>query len=442
MGQRDRNDRGRLMTHRTTKLGALLLPPLALLACEAGPGVEAGLDDVPVLAVASDMRLGSFDDPTVGFTSVSDLDVGADGRIYVLERSQQEIRVFGPDGALERVMGGEGEGPGEFRGAFSFGVEGDTVWVIDLRLDRITLFDRAGELLSTARIEPVRVPAPECSGYVGPVGMRPDGLFTSELNRIACSRDEPDSGVGEGDSIPYPRVLFSPEGAVVDTLSWEPRPPPRMIPPPDAPTTPFETITVGSERYRVPTPPSVLPRWYPLHDGRVVVHAPRAESSEEGAVTVTRTGLGGDTMYHRVLRYTPVPYTDADLDASAEEAARSGSGFVAFSGGAPVRPERSEADVRRAAVRLRAEMDFPEHRPPIETSWVGPDGSVWLLRRQADAAEAAPHRWVVLRPDGATRGQVELPPDSRPLWARGDTFWAVERDDFDVPWLVRYGFER
>jgi hypothetical protein len=49
---------------------------------------------------------------------------------------------------------------------------------------------------------------------------------------------------------------------------------------------------------------------------------------------------------------------------------------------------------------------------------------------------------MILRPDGSPRGQVELPKGTTLQWMSGDVVYAVERDDLDVPWIVRYGMRR
>jgi hypothetical protein len=45
---------------------------------------------------------------------------------------------------------------------------------------------------------------------------------------------------------------------------------------------------------------------------------------------------------------------------------------------------------------------------------------------------------VVLDPEGFPRAAIELPSQVRPLWASGETLWAVVPDELEVPWVVRY----
>jgi len=426
---------------RTGGLGVLCL----LLAC-GGSTTSEGTDiaDLPLLEVEEEARFGSVEDPDAGFTRIRDVDVDEDGRIYVLESGAQEIRVLAPDGREERRIGREGDGPGEFRRAYAIGVSGDTVWALDSRLDRITLFDREGEVLSTGRIEQARVPLPTCAGLLRPIGMRADGYFPSEMTSLVCTRDTRESGVEEGDSIPVPRVLFDATGAVVDTIGWDPIPPPTMVRPPGAPEPDRRRITVGDDRYTVPTPPRGLPEWSALLDGRIILDAPMPGRGERGTFAVTRRDLEGDTIYRRVFVYEPMAYTDADLDAIADRAIRSGATGIILAGGGVVVPgaEMDDAERRRVASRLREAMDFPDHRRAVDDAWTARDGSVWIQYVRPEGNPEAPSRFLVLDPDGRPRGRVELPPDTEVEWSRDDTFWAVETDDFDVPWLMRYGVAR
>ncbi|HEX2165979.1 MAG TPA: hypothetical protein VHG09_01955, partial [Longimicrobiales bacterium] len=178
---------------------------------------------------------------------------------------------------------------------------GDTLWAYDSEAGRITLFDRAGNVLSTGPTHGLQIPLASGFGYVLPERMRPDGLFTGWLSRISYSRDDPPSGFDESVPVPIPHVLFDATGAVVDTIGWMPAPPPRMVPPPDFDNGPPVRITVGSQSYFVPRAPPELPRWLPLVDGRIVVDVPNATDASAGRFTVTRIGLNSDAVYHRVL---------------------------------------------------------------------------------------------------------------------------------------------
>ena len=65
------------------------------------------------------------------------------GRIYVADRKPAGIKVFTPDGKLVRVIGREGEGPGEFRVGF-IAVRGAHLVLHDPQLARTSVWDTSG----------------------------------------------------------------------------------------------------------------------------------------------------------------------------------------------------------------------------------------------------------------------------------------------------------
>jgi len=191
-------------------------------------------------------------------------------------------------------------------------------------------------------------------------------------------------------------------------------------------------IVQVDRRQLVPSPPSGLPWWMPLSDGYLLIETPLAETQGDGVLTVTRFGLVGDTLFSRALHYEPVPYSAAALDSIAARAARGEPGGMLpfFTPGAPVPP-----DWEVIARSLRAEIDFPKFQMPIQYPWAARDGSIWLRWQDVDNSTA---RWILLDVQGRPRGELRLPADIQIQWSRGDTFWAVDPDEYDVPWLVRF----
>jgi hypothetical protein len=269
--------------------------------------------------------------------------------------------------------------------------------------------------------------------------MRLDGKFTSRMGRIASNPNTPPTGVQATDRIPVPLVLFDASGAVTDTIGWAGRPPPRLWRPPAQDDLRFESVEVDGRRAAVPSPPTALPWWESFLDGYLVVATPLAQNAEDGVFTVTRFGLSEDTIFTRALHYEPTPYSAAVLDSIAARAARGESGGMVpiammVGGGRRGPPENWEVIARS----LRSAMQFPDYRLPIESVWVAQDEGIWLRRWDGVAATAS---WIILNSDGNPRGELELPHDVRPMWSRGDVFWAVDPDEFDVPWLVRFTVE-
>jgi hypothetical protein len=421
---------------RSTCLSLMSLVFLAgaLVSC-GDDGASTGrdplsLDGLPHFTLVEELRLGDRDDPDLGFSRVGGLAVDDDGLIYVGEAQAREIRVFSREGERLRVIGRPGQGPGEFQGSPRFGVVGDTLWTFDMQGDRITLFRRDGTLLSAHRVEGIGLGLPSGGfAWVLPLQMQSDGRFTSDLLRVTFDPNRRADGVGPA-MLRVPRVLFDARGQVVDTLGWDSSPKPRMVPPPGHESS-MRMITVGERRLVVPTPPTTLPQWIALDDGRIEIDMPIPPDAHQGAVRVTRFGLAEDTVYCTRLTFTPEPFTQDDLDSIAATAARRPGGGIVFPGAAPP----PAGDVAAIQARLRAEMAFPAFRPGALRGRVGEDGAVWLQRYDADPLV---QRWIVLDSGGMPRGEVELPHGSRPIWSRADTVWVMEPDEVEVPWVVRY----
>jgi hypothetical protein len=79
------------------------------------------------------------------FTAITGLEVDEDGRIYVLDRQANQLRIFAPDGSHLQSVGRTGEGPGEFRAANGMRwIAPDSLVVVDQRGDRYTILTRDG----------------------------------------------------------------------------------------------------------------------------------------------------------------------------------------------------------------------------------------------------------------------------------------------------------
>ncbi|HEX6134214.1 MAG TPA: 6-bladed beta-propeller, partial [Longimicrobiales bacterium] len=83
------------------------------------------------------------------FVDIAGIVTVGDDIIVANRHSPPAIQVFGADGSLLRTIGGDGEGPGEFRTIFAVWTEGDTIAALDTRLFRVSRFDVSGSLLGT-----------------------------------------------------------------------------------------------------------------------------------------------------------------------------------------------------------------------------------------------------------------------------------------------------
>jgi len=397
---------------------------LAAACTGESPSAAFDADSVPRLALVEELRIGSRDDPDTGFSTISQVDVDRDDQVYVYEQQQGAIRVYDPRGRLVRTIGRRGAGPGEFQRPINFWVVGDTIWTYETRglSGLITRFDRMGAVLSTGKTNAaVRFRTRDTLGMIVPRRVRDDGRLETQTLVI-----EPNPLT---DTITTAALLIDATGAVVDTAGWDKWGPPRPSAGKSAPP-----IDVGGTKYRVPIPPdSTAP--LESHDGnRVVVTFLPEGTAPARAFTVTRLGSTRDTLMHRRFSYSPRRYDEPVLDALTWQSVREPAGNYAFINGAVVLPPM-RADSMAAFAAVRGAVRFPEHQRPVHEIMVQRDSTIWL-RREDDGTSTV--RWLLLRADGRARAEVGVPRGVTIVWNRGDVAWGIERDDADVPWLVKY----
>jgi hypothetical protein len=102
---------------------------------------------------------------------VSDAVVLYSGGLAVANRGTHEVRYYDAQGQFLRSVGGEGDGPGEFRGIQFVGrFEGDSVLVFDERHRRASVFDEQGRFIRSFSLN-----MPTNTGRPSPVGVLSSG---------------------------------------------------------------------------------------------------------------------------------------------------------------------------------------------------------------------------------------------------------------------------
>lgn len=74
------------------------------------------------------------------FGGIAAVEVGPEGRVLVADYMTQLLSVYSRQGDRVLLLGGRGEGPGEFQGLRDIATRADTVFALDTRLQRITAF--------------------------------------------------------------------------------------------------------------------------------------------------------------------------------------------------------------------------------------------------------------------------------------------------------------
>ena len=330
-----------------------------------------------------DLRIGTMEGNGPDLLgNVRWMEVDPAGRIWVLEGQAQEIRIFGPDGSYVKTVGREGGGPGEFAGALhiQLGPDGN-MWVVDPQNNRVSLFDTSGTFVESKLIPGgfMIIPWPggfDAAGYqYGPVPLPGDELFNLGLVRYDSA--------------------FTP----VDTL----RPP----------TDPIERdrfeLRRGEDMYWITSIP---------YTGGFEFHLSRAGTMwamVKDDYRLFEFSADGDTLRAISRDFTPLPVTEADMEAARERLAD--------------------------FIRNGGKVDWskiPDTKPAAEDFFLDDEGNVWV--EPVAAHEEQGKLFDVFDPEGRFLGTVHLPfalSMNPPPMVRKSVLYGVTEDELEVPYVVR-----
>jgi hypothetical protein len=383
------------------------LAALAVVMAGCAGSSDGGdfVDALPHFTIDEELRIGSVDDPDVGFSSITAVTVDQAGRVFVLERQEMAVRIYDDDGILQTKLGSRGEGPGEFQFPSAMGLIADTLWVSDVMLRRVSLFTPDDGFIysfpmTTVEIETV----PGLAARLVSQDPRPDGLLNTTW-MIPVLREMPD------DSFWLPHARMDRDGTVIDTIQLQ-----------RYGFAQRERVDVGGRTLSVPSGPSSHPLFIDAGDDAYVIERPVATSADAAEFTITRIAGIADTLFHDTLGYRPRPFDATAIDSVIAAAVASYR-------------QRNDPDADAIAAAFRAGFSPPAFHPPIGSGRVGEDGTLWLERHDAGGPVI---EWLLVAADGEPRGILELDRGTVVHWSDASILWAVARDEFDVPWLVKY----
>ena len=320
------------------------------------------------------------------FGKVSSAAFGPDGTVFVADALNQEVRVFGLDGAHRRTFGRGGEGPGEFSGLYSLAWVGDRLLTLDPHLGRIGAFSAEGEWLGQWNIEGGVTGSPAFIRFY-PVG--PDEAFRFDF--------------GSGGKSVF--VGYGSRGETGDRLPWLTDPP--------RPSSPFPICEYEGGMSFFPNP-----------FGAEFVQHPGSGGVMYTAMTdVYRIAIiRGDADTVRVIERTlpAEPISDEEWEAETEE-------FREF------RAERPDVTCNPKS------QTRPDEKPFIEQIFVGPDGKLWV-----EVIRTAGNRWEFFDPEGRLLGGVPAPArKERAAPAFGtDHLVTIRQDSLDLDHVEVWRIER
>ena len=343
-----------------------------------------------------------------GLTRVGEVIV-RDNRLIVAQPQERRLRVFSLTGDFLGFIGRAGEGPGEFREVGGMGLLADgRLWVHDPLLRRIQYFDSEGRVVSTERVRD----HPALRGRVSVRGLLEDG---SQLVKYSASTGE----LAKSPQLPEALVRFEEDGQPPDTVA--------MI----VGRSNILQLSDGSgSGWRVLTfhPLSYRSRLSVSRDGSgfVVVHRTGATSAERHTFSVIGFDARADTAWVREVPYDPIRIPEGWRERRVEERVRNPNGL---------HPSVSERQFRKVLERAYGSVGF---FPPVGgTVRAAAEGTTWVLVRTGAESSV----WEVLDESGRSVARVDRPRGSI-RWVGTESVWATERDEFDIPYLVRYVIRR
>ncbi len=346
-------------------------------------------DSASAWRLSEDLRIGAIDgEDYESFSSVSALRVDGRGRIYVLDQQSQEIRVFEKDGRHLRTFGRKGQGPGEFASVSGMDFDArDRLWVVDVGTQRYSVFDTSGAYVTSYPRGMTHGSFPWRGAFV-----EPDQLW----DRLRQ---------GMGPDMIESLVRFDSLHGHLDTLQL-----PRYA----TPSFVFTQQSATSRgRYMMNIPFAPLQHWLLTRQGHIWIGI-----SDE--MLLHRVNLAGDTTLTVRGVVDPVPVSRAERDDAMEMFGR----FDSMDG---------EADPSQV----------PSHKPAFRLFTVDDEGHVWVFLSLAENQTGTD--MAVFDADGHYLGRVttDVSLDTRPHpVVRHGAMYGVEKDEFDVPYVVRLRIDR
>jgi hypothetical protein len=402
---------------RWAALAVMAIAPLWLAACDGGresgwEGVVRDSAGVQVVentgggvwqrgdawVVDTDLLIGTAEGVAeLQFGQIVGIDVGEDGRIYVMDQQAHEVRVFEADGRFVRRMGKAGSGPGELsQAAGPVFVTGDGVAVPDLMNQRVSWYDADGAPAGSH-------PLPMTDGIPTRWMKAGDGLIIQQAMIMSFP--------GQAEVEPKNLLLRrQPTGELVDTLL----------------TLPIgRTMDFSGGQPRITLFESE-PMWTTDERGRVIY----GDNSEYRLEV-----FGSDGSMERVVTRPRSHRTISDADQA--EFRRIMDDMWNRAGMPP----------QQRQLMIGA-ISFARYYPAFANLLGGPDGSLWVQSVQTpetiqslggtfDMQDFGGPDWDVFDPDGRFLGVVTMPARFTPMLFDGDRIYGVQRDDMDVQYVAR-----
>lgn len=376
-------------------------------------GVAIPADELTRRDLQRDPTFAVPESVLVQLSSIDDLARAPDGSLYLADHRYPAVLQLEPSGALRRIIGRSGAGPGEFHAVMQVGVRGDSMWALDPGRVRVSLFPKGGKGVTTIPYGPLARELPAAARPLArqgmPLTLLPDGGFLVE--EVILSRDNPATGATHALLLRTSRDL-----EVEDTVARYSFLHRAM----------HFRFREGEAHLNQPFSDDPIPSFSADGQYFALVSRDAADGKETQHFTVSLMRNGRTPVYTHKVSYRPLPLTQRAVDSVVKLIV------------GPADPASPRIPLTADSIHRR--LFRPRYLPPVDRVVVGQDGVVWLKVNFADGT-ASRADWLALGPDGKEIARVTTAAGFRLLEADRSTLWGVEGDPFDVPVLVRYKVE-
>lgn len=325
------------------------------------------------------------------------------GEVWVNDTGDKKIYRWTTSGGPLDPIGGEGAGPGEFQRPSNLRVWGvDSVSVWDRQLQRLTFFDRTGEVTST-RVLGLTVGA---HGFLVNLDARGDTMLVHTYNYPNRNpRPLEDRAV---------LWRFGPSGSSPDSILTLPAP--GMV-----------IDRIGKTATRFPAPFSPRPFIFFLPDGRCLIGyagEPHFTLLDENFAVLEKFSL--DLPVIEVAEGEREAFRDSTLAALASGLARSGASQL------------QQREVSRSHRRLLDQVEYPLQHPFYLNALVE-DGVLWLqLPTRPDSVHLVWRGYSLETKELLREALIPIEGMVFNATRAGDAFFVTLIDERNQPEVVKY----
>jgi hypothetical protein len=326
---------------------------------------------------------------------------GPDGTLVAWQRDAIHLVAFDSTGKFIATLGRSGRGPGEFNHIAAYGWRGDSVWVYDAMLRRLTILARDGRFLR----DTTRASSAGTTDVVM-AWLSNGGMLISEHDPTAIDR----STAAAGSPLPTSIRVDKPDGSRGPMIDLRAVTTGSYVTDPENGATAF-----------VPWPWADNPLVSVSPNGtRIVVVETPHPTTPSGSFRVNRYSPTGERVSSTTHTFEATPVTQALRDSVDQMMLR-------FVGGQITEP----------MIKLAVQRDpKPQWLRAFDRMVVTNDGTIWLH------GAGYGQRWFAIQTDDQLAAEIRLPARAQVLDGDGQSLWVSVLDGNNVPSIVRYRIDR